>query len=286
MGNALSRLRRSVPLVVSVIALAIATAGCSLVEMPSNRSLAGPPQAAGTSTHSASHTAAAPPPELDVTQAERQSANARTISASFSERISGAAQVTLSGQVQAQRTPLRIAEQLTLTSGGQPLQLEAIVTSRAIYAQMSSEPGYWIKLPLPRVDRSALLQELRNADPTQETSLLLAAGHARFTGRQTVDGVVTSRYVASVAPQAALGAAPSALRARLAPLVSLVTGKIHYVLWIEPGEHLKQFRVTERALGSRITVTETINSVDQPLHITIPQATRVPSSLSGLLASV
>jgi hypothetical protein len=206
--------------------------------MPSNSSLAGPPQTAGASTPPASPTAAARPAELDVVQAERQSANARTASASFT-----------------------------------------------VYAQTSSAPGYWIKVPLPRVDRTTLLQELRNADPTAQTRLILAAGHARFAGQQTVQGVVTSRYVASVAPTVALAAVPSALRARLAPYVSRITGDIHYVLWIEPGDYLKQFRVTERAFSSRITLTETINWVNHPVRITIPRAVSAPSQLAGVLAS-
>jgi hypothetical protein len=253
--------------------------------MPSNRVLAGQPQTAGTSTPSASPTATAPPPQLDVVQAERQSANARTISASLREHVSGALSATISGQVQAQRTPLRISEQLTVTANGQAVQLSVVVTGRAIYAQTSTEPGYWIKVPLPQVDRTALLQELRNVDPTAQTGLLLAAGHARLVGQQTVEGVGTSRYVVSVAPSVALAAVPAALRARVAPYFSLITGDIHYVLWIEPGDHLKQFRVTEPALGSRMTLTETINWVNEPLHIAIPHATAVPSQLGGIFAS-
>lgn len=287
MGNTLGRLLRScAPPVASVVVLATLTAGCSLVEMPSNRSLAGPPQTAGASTRSASRTATPPPPELDVTKAERQSANARTMSVSFSERVTGPTRVTLTGQAQIQRTPLRIAEQITVTASGQTGgQVSAIVTSRAIYAETSKNPGYWIKLRLPQVDRTALLQEMRNADPAAQTSLLLAAGHARFTGQQTVEGVVTSRYVASVAPAFALSTLPSAQRARMASFVSLISGDIHYVLWIEPGDQLKQLRMSERVLGSKITVTATINSINQPVNIVIPPATQVPSSVGSVFAS-
>lgn len=192
---------------------------------------------------------------------------------------------TLSGQIQAQRTPLRISEDLTLTANGQTLQISAVVTGGAIYAETSNEPGYWIKLALPRVDRTTMLQELRNVDPTAQTRLILAAGHARFTGQQTVEGVATSRYVASVAPAAALAAVPSARRARLAPYVSLISGDIRYVAWVEPGYHLKQFRVTERVLGSKSTLTETINWINQPVHIVIPHATGVPSQLGGVFGT-
>lgn len=290
MSSALALLlRRSALTAASMAVLAAVAASCSLVEMPSNRVLAQQPQTGSSQTARASTPSAKPtaaPPQLDVIQAERQSANARTMSVTFSERITGPTRVTLTGQVQVQRTPLRIAEQITVTASGQTAgQVSVIVTSRAIYAETSKEPGYWIKLRLPQVDRSTLLQELRNADPAAQTSLLLAASHARATGKQTVAGVVTSRYVASVAPEVALSTLPSDQSARLAPYFSLIAGDIHYVLWVGPGDQLMRLRMTERALGSKITVTATINSIDQPVHIVIPQATQVPSPVGSVFAS-
>jgi hypothetical protein len=285
MRNALGRLRRSALPVVTVMLMAIGTAGCSLVEMPSNRSLAGPPQTAGASSPSASPTAAPPPPELDVTRAERQSANARTMSASFRERVIGPTRATLTGQVQVQQTPLRLAEQLTITASGQTVQLSVIVTARAIYVQSWTEPGTWIKVPLPRVYRTTLVPELRNADPTAQARLILAAGRSHLVGQQSVDGVATSRYAVSVAPATALALLPSKLRALVAPLASLLVGDIHYVLWIGPNGQLKQYRVAERTFNARITLTETINWFDHPVHIAIPHATQAPSLEGGVLAT-
>jgi len=208
------------------------------------------------------------------------------MSVSFTERVTGPTNLTLTGQEQIQRTPLRIAEQISLTGSGQTGgQLSVIVTSRYIYAETSKEAGYWIKLRLPQVDRTALLQDLRNADPSAQASLLLAAGHARFIGQRTVDGVVTSRYVASVAPAVALAALPSAQRARLASFASLISGDIHYALWIGPGDQLKQLRTSARVLGSKITATATIISINQPVNIVIPPATQVTSSVGSVFGS-
>jgi hypothetical protein len=284
MGNAAVRrlLVRSAPPVVGLVVLTLAAAGCSWIQ-PSNQSLAGPASSAGPSQPSASVTAA--PPQLDVTRAERQSADARTISASFRERISGATAVTLSGQVRVQRTPFRIAEQLTMTVGGHTAELNAIVTGAASYVQAPQTSASWIKEPVPNAERKALLAELSNADPTAQTRLILAASHARFAGRQSVEGVVTSRYVGSVAPEVALAAVPSALRARLAPAVSLITGDIHYTLWVEAGNRVKQFRVAERTLSSKITVTETIDWINRPLHIAVPRLSEVPTSSNGVVTS-
>lgn len=207
------------------------------------------------------------------------------MSVSFSERVTGATRATLTGQMQEQRTPLRIAEQLTMTTSGQTVEASVIITGKAIYAETSKAAGYWIRLRLLQVDRTALMQDLRNADPAAQASLLLTATHARSTGRQTVEGVVTSRYVASVVPAVALSTLPSAQSAQMAPFVSLISGDIHYVLWIGPGDQLKQLRMSERVLGSKITVTATINSINQPVNIVIPQATQVPSSVGSVFAS-
>ncbi len=180
---------------------------------------------------------------------------------------------------------MRIAEQLTTTAGGHTAELDAIVTGAASYVESPQTSASWIKVPLPNVDREALLAELRNADPTVQTSLILAAGHAHFAGQQSVEGVVTSKYVGSVAPEAALAAVPSALRARLAPAVSLITGDIHFMLWVEAGNHVKQFRMVERTASSKITVTDTIDWINRPLHIAIPRVSEVPTSLSGVITS-
>lgn len=207
------------------------------------------------------------------------------MSASFREHVNGPMRATLSGDVQVQRTPLRVAEQLTITASGQTVQLSTIVTGKAIYVESGNEPGTWIRVPLPRVYRTTLVPELRNADPTAQARLILAAGHSRRTSQQSVDGVVTSKYVVSVAPAVALRLLPSKLRALEAPLASLIVGDIHYVLWIGPSGQLKQYRVAERTFNARITLTETINWFDQPLDIAIPHATQAPSLQGGILAT-
>jgi hypothetical protein len=205
------------------------------------------------------------------------------MSVSVRERVIGTTNATLSGQMQIQQTPLRIAEQVTVTNSGQTSEASVIISGKAIYAESSRAPGYWTKLRLPRVERTTLVQELRSADP--QTSLIMAAGDARFTGQQTVGGVVTSRYVASVAPAVALSSLPSAQRASEAQFVSLISGDIHYVLWIGPGDNLKQLRMTARVPGAKITVTATINSINQPVHIVIPQVTHVSSAAGSVFAS-
>jgi len=207
------------------------------------------------------------------------------MSASFREHISGATSVTLSGQVRVQRTPLRIAEQLTMTARGHTTELAAIVTGAAFYVESPQVSSVWVKVPLPSVDREALLAEVRNADPTSQTGLILAAGHAHFAGHQSVKGVVTSKYVGSIAPETALAVVPSALRARLAPAVSLITGDIGYTLWVDAGNHVKQFRIAERTASSKITLTETIDWINRPLHVGIPRLSEVRTHSNGVVSS-
>jgi len=207
------------------------------------------------------------------------------MSASFRERVIGPTRVTITGQVQVQRNPLLIAEQLTISASGQAVQISTVMTGKAIYVELGSDAGNWIRVPLPRVYRTTLVPELRNADPTAQARLILAAGHSRRLGQQSVDGIVTSRYAVSVTPAVALSLLPSKLRALLAPLASLITGDIHYVLWLGPTGQLKKYRISEQTFNARITLTETINWYDQPVDIAIPNATQAPSLGGGVLAT-
>jgi hypothetical protein len=288
MGNATPRLLCRSALAVIAVVVALMAAGCSLVEMPSNRSLAGPPASAASATPSASHRAARPAaqPVLDAQAAERQSAAASTASVSFREQVTGAVRVTLSGQVLVQRTPLRISEQLTASANGRTLQMSAIISRKAMYLQASLTSCTctqgWIKVPLPQLDRAALVYDVQNEDPMSQASLLQASDHLRMVGHQTVDGVLTSKYRGYFTPAAALAALPSAERAQLAEVASEITGNIHFVLWIGPGNHVKKIFMTERVLGSKVTLTYIVNWMNQPLHITIPHASSVASLPAGV----
>ena len=278
MGNATPSLLCRGALAVVVVVAGLLAASCSLVEMPSNRSLEGPPQSTPSATPSTSESAA--PPVLDAQTAERESANAKTASYSFREQVRGAVRLTVSGLVVVQRTPLRISEQVTAAAGGRTLQLSAIISRRAMYLQAGltpTAPGSWIKVPLPRLDRAALLYDVQNENPMSQVSLLQAGYHPRLVGHQTVDGVLTSKYTGFVTPAAALAALPSAQRAQFAAAASLITGNIRYVLWIGPGNHLRKLRMAEDVSGSTVTLTYLVNWINRPVHITIPRATAVAS---------
>ena len=287
MGNATPSLLCRSALAVVAVVVGLLAAGCSLVEMPSNRSLSGPPQSTASATRSTSQAVAQP--ELDARAAERQSANARTVSVSFREQVSGAVRMTLSGQVLEQRTPLRISEQLTASVAGRTLHMSAIINRRAMYLRASltpSAPGSWIKVPLPRLGRAALLYDVQNANPMSQLSLLQASDHLRLVGHAIVDGVLTSKYRGYFTPAAALATLPAALRDQLAPAASQITGNIHFDLWIGPGHRLKKIRMAETASGSKVILTYTINWINRPLHITTPPATAASSLPAGVVNTI
>lgn len=287
MDRAAPRLLRRSALAVVAVVLALLAVGCSWLQ-PSNRSLAGPAPSMLSATPSATPSAsqAVAPPTLDAQAAERQSAAARTVSVSFREQIRGAVRATVSGQVLVQRTPLRISEQLTVTVAGRTAQLSAIINRRAMYLQASLTPGApesWIKVPLSQLGLSTRIYDVQNEDPMSQVSLLQASDHLRLEGPQTVDGVPTSKYAGYLTPAAALADMPSAERAQLAPIASQITGDIHFVLWIGPGEQVKKIRMAETVAGSKVTLTYVVNWLNRPVHIAIPHAAGAASLPAGVV---
>ncbi len=288
MDNAPLRLLSRSSLAAIVVVVTLLGTGCSLVEMPSNRSLAGPPKSAPSVTPSASQAAA--PPQLDAQAAERQSAAARTASVSFCEQVRGAVRLTVSGQLLVQRTPLRISEQLAVTANGRTAQMLAIISRRAMYLQASLTPGAaesWIKVPLAQLGQPTRTYDVQNEDLMSQVSLLQASDHLGLAGLQTVDGVPASKYTGYLTPAAVLAGMTSAERAQLAPITSQITGDIHFVLWIGPGSQVKKIRIAETVAGSKVTLTYIVNWLNRPVHIAIPHAAAVaslPAGVAGTLA--
>ncbi len=212
------------------------------------------------------------------------------MSASVDEQISGAVPETSSGLILTERTPWRISMQLTDVVGGRTVQLSAIINRKAMYLQSASltpsAPEAWIKVPLQQHGQAALLHDVQNENPMSQVGLLQAGDHLHLVGHETVDGVLTSKYKGYFSAAAGLAAIPSWQRTEFAAVASQITGNIHFVLWIEPGNQVKKIRMTETVSGSKVTITYTINWINRPLHITIPHATATVSLPAGADGSV
>jgi hypothetical protein len=278
--------------VAAMAAVAILASGCSLVEMPSNQSLAGPPQTASPSP-SAGHGhagSALKGPALEAITAERRTAGARSYSVSIDQQIGGAEPVTVSGEVTVRRAPLRASEQLQIDATGRTLPLIAVVTSTTLYIRarpfVPNAPKPWVGIPLAGMSGlGPLLRSAQNTNPMTQARMFLASTHVTVAGHQVINGVPTTRYRGSFTPAQALRTAvrlsPSSVRPLLAQAASLLTGDVHFTIWVGPGTLIRKYHVVETVSGQKVTTTCTINWFNQPVHIAVPPASEVISPPGG-----
>ena len=290
-GNAMVRLLRGSTRCVLAGLVALLTVGCSLVEMPSNSSLAGPPPKAQatTPTPAARASPSLTGPTLDVVDAERQSAGATTMSATLSVRLVGTTDVGISGKLEVQSDPTVISEHVHETVGSQGTWFTGILNDSGLYlkskALTPSANGRWIEITFAELselspDAGALQRSLNN-DPISQSKLLLAsqqlpaADHLRRTGHRVIEGTSTTAYTGFFTPAAALSALPATQRAQLAPDLQEIQGNISFYLWIGPGNQIKRLTEIEHLPAATIKVSYTINWIDRPLHLTIPPSSQV-----------
>jgi hypothetical protein len=77
-----------------------------------------------------------------------------------------------------------------------------------------------------------------------------------------------------------------AVRKGLAPLMKLITGDIHFDVWIDAQHVTRRLVEVETVVGEPATVTVNVTAVNQPVQITLPPASQVTilprSQLGGL----
>jgi hypothetical protein len=277
----------------ALAAVAILASGCSLVEMPSNKALAGPPQTASGPSPSANHghtDSTLEGPALEAITAERLTADAPSYSASIYQHGGGAEPVTVSGDMIVQRTPLRASERLQIDAAGHTLPLVAVVTSHTMYMNAGptvpnlSKP--WVGIPLADMgELGPLLRSAQNINPMTQARMFLASTHVTVVGHQVINGVLTTGYRGSFTPAQAVSTAvrlsPSSVRPLLAQAAGLLTGDVHFTIWVGPGSLIRKYRVAETISGRTVTTICTINWFNQPVHIAVPPASEVISPPGG-----
>jgi hypothetical protein len=234
-------------------------------------------------------------PAQVLADAAHKAASVSTLSATYSEKISGLAAGSISGSVQEVRKPLQISTTMTESIDGQAIRLSAVLTQKAMYMKFGSAQGLptamvgkWIEFPLTSLsggEFASLLQSVQNENPASQAQLLVASRHLRADGKQVIAGVETTKYTGSFTPSTALKALPASERKALAPAMKQVNGDISFTVWIDGSDQIRQLVDVETVAGESVTSTFTFDSFNQPLTIKTPpqgQVMHVPSSaLSG-----
>jgi LppX_LprAFG lipoprotein len=280
--------RRAAAVALCAAALAV-MAGCSTGSGSSSVPLGttGPAGGTGTATRLS--------PQRAIRLAADESLRVNSMAATLSEQIGNPVVATTSATIQVQLRPaLLVDESLHTTASGRSASVNEIVSARAVYLKEPGNPAGkpWIKIPLSELGHnlgaslSSLLQNAQNGNPAEQTQLLTASKNVRVVGTELVNGVETTHYQGSLSAATAIARLRPALRKGLAPLLRLITGEIHFDVWID-GQHVTRRLVeVETVLGEQATVTVNVTAVNQPVQITLPPPSQVKivpkSQLGGL----
>jgi hypothetical protein len=158
---------------------------------------------------------------------------------------------------------------LTLPGAG---EMETIFVNRVIYlrfpeALSNQVPGgkQWLKLDLERfgkakgIDLGALAGQA-GSDPTSQLDQLRGAGDVKKVGTETVRGVETTHYTATIDLRKAADKAPASQRAaarRSVENVIKLTGQstVPVEVWIDDAGRLRRQKVTQQVKGEPVTAT-------------------------------
>ncbi len=278
-GNTAPTAPRRTRMIVAGAAAAVAVVAIAAVAVAATHGSAGPPQ---------------PTPAQVLASAAHKAAGVTSLSATFSENISGAAGGTISGSVQEIRKPLQMAMNITETFGGQTIPMSAILTSSAMYMKFGSMPGLpkamlgkWLEIPLTSLGSgsfASLLQSVQNENPASQAQLLLASKYLHADGKQLIDGVETTKYSGAFTPAAALKVLSPSQRAALGPALKRLTGDVSFHVWIAGNDQIRQFVEVETVSAETVVTTFNFQSYNVPVTVAIPPASQVvpfPGSPTG-----
>ncbi len=279
-GNTAPTAPRRTRMIVAGAAAAVAVVAIAAVAVAATHGSAGPPQ---------------PTPAQVLASAAHKAAGVTSLSATFSENISGAAGGgTISGSVQEVRKPLQMAMNITETFGGQTIPMSAILTSSAMYMKFGSMPGLpkamlgkWLEIPLTSLGSgsfASLLQSVQNENPASQAQLLLASKYLHADGKQLIDGVETTKYSGAFTPAAALKVLSPSQRAALGPALKRLTGDVSFHVWIAGNGQIRQFVEVETVSAETVVTTFNFQSYNVPVTVAIPPASQVvpfPGSPTG-----
>ena len=213
-----------------------------------------------------------------------ESERVNSVATTLSERVGDPVIATVTATTREQVRPTLLADaNLHITAGGRSSAVHEIVSAKAAYIQAPGNPTGkpWAEIPFSELGHglgsslSSLLQYAQNSNPAKQTQLLTASKNVHVVGTEVVDGVETTHYRGTISAATALRSLKPAVRKGLAPLLRLITGSIHFDVWIDTQHVMRRLVLVEAVLGEQATVTVNVTAVNQPVQITLPPASQV-----------
>ncbi|MBO0802072.1 MAG: LppX_LprAFG lipoprotein [Nocardiopsaceae bacterium] len=205
--------------------------------------------------------------------------------------------MTMAGSFSEQRQP-NVTMQFnasTLEAAGQNVgPMDEVITPSAIYFKMQAmssmmSPGKsWMEIPLSSLKSgegaglSQLIGQAQTSNPLSQAQLLAGATNVKTVGTSTMDGTKVTELAGSEPVSAALGKLPSSLRSSVGKQIqTLGISEIKFQVWADGQHNIRKMVVNETGGSASMKVTMTINSLNQPVNISVPSSSEVqqiPSS--------
>ena len=226
-----------------------------------------------------------------------ESERVNSIATTLSEQVGDPVIATIKATVKEQLRPTLLADvNMYTTWRGFSQSQHEFLSATALYLQTPQpDPGVrpWTEFPFSELGHSlesgisSLLQSAQNTNPAQQTQLLTTSKNVHVVGTQVVDGVETTHYRGTISAATAFGSLQPAVRNGLAAQLKLITGTIHFDVWIDAHHMMRRLVSVETAAGKPLTATENITAVNEPVRITLPTGSQVgimpASALGGFL---
>ncbi len=115
----------------------------------------------------------------------------------------------------------------------------------------------------------------KSADPSRSLGILPAAGELQPAGAETVDGVETTKYDATIDVAAALGVVEGTIKEDVQALVDSGVTTAQMSIWVDGDDLLRKFVMTMDAGGQTVTTTATYSRFGEAVEIVAPPADQV-----------
>jgi hypothetical protein len=265
--------------------LAAALAGCAA-------------SSSGTAAGNSSGTVAASTPSspLNAVQvASKTTSGASSFTGTMSLRAtaksgsSGGQNVDMTATMAEQLHPSLLSQVQvgSLSAAGQTLPggLDEIVTPSTLYLKWSfltqelhlSKP--WIRVPFSSMSKSTginfsqLLSQSTSSSPLDESQLLAGASDVRKVGTGTVNGVAVTEYTGTLSLSKTVQKLSGSLKSQVQKEISTAgLSTATFTVWIDARNTMRKAIIVENGTDLTETITVTIDTINQPVNISVPAA--------------
>ena len=265
---------------------------------------------AATSSGTAATSSAAPSSPLDAVRlASKTTSGATSFTGSMSLQAtaksgsSGSQNVSMTATMAERLHPSLLAQLNVGTVSGAgstlPPGLDEIATPTAIYmrwpylTQALHLTKPWLGIPLSSLSKgtgvnfSQLFSQATSSSPLNESQMLAGATDVRKAGTGTIDGVAVTEYTGSLSLDKGIQYLSGSVKAQVQKEITaagLTTGT--FTVWIDAQHTMRKAIIKENGTTLTETITITVDTLNQPVNITVPAADQTSPLPSGALGSL